>query len=132
MTPKRVQRTRTYGWRAGPAIIVDRSSRYGNPWRIIDDTLLLAPDGTTQRLATPAEARKEATARFRAWLQGEGVDNWQVCRKVFSRRRVLTDLWRLKNRDLACTCPLPEEGEPDHCHARVLMEFSAHPERLVR
>lgn len=129
--PTRIQRKREYGWRAGQAIVVDRSSRYGNPWRILDDTLVLAPDGTMQRFPTPAEARKEATARFRAWLLGEGVDNWQGGRKVFSRKRILTDLWRLKGRDLACTCPLPEEGQPDYCHATVLMEFAAHPERLA-
>ena len=25
---------------------------------------------------------------------------------------------------LACWCPLPAEGEPDICHARVLMELA--------
>jgi ribosomal protein L34 len=130
--PKRIQRKREYGWRAGSAVVVDRSSRYGNPWRIYDDTLVIGPDDTMQRFATPAEARQAATQHFRAWLLGEGVDNWQTGRKVFSRRRILTDLWRLKDRDLACMCPLPKEGEPDHCHAVVLMEFAAHPERLAR
>lgn len=27
----------------------------------------------------------------------------------------------LTGRDLACWCPLPEPGEPDHCHGRVLL-----------
>jgi hypothetical protein len=129
--PQRVQRKREYGWRAGAAVIVDRSSRYGNPWRIIDDTLVIGPDDTMHRYDDPVEARKAATDHFRAWLRGEGFDNWQVGRKVFSRRRILTDLWRLKGRDLACMCPLPQNGEPDHCHATVLMEYAAHPERLA-
>jgi len=122
--PQRVQRKRQAGWRAGAALIVDRSSRYGNPWRIIDDTLVLAPDETTHRLNDPAEARQYASSRYDAWLKGEGPDVWTVGRKVFSRTRVLDDLWRLKDRDLACTCPLPQSGQPDHCHATVLRRWS--------
>lgn len=129
--PQRVQRKRSPGWRAGTAVIVDRSSRYGNPWRIIDDHILLHPDSITQKFGSPAEARAAASSHYRAWLRGEGPNLWQTGRKVFSRTRVLTDLWRLKGRDLACTCPLPEEGQPDHCHANVLREFADHPERLT-
>jgi hypothetical protein len=129
--PQRFQRTRKAGWRAGTAVIVDRSSRYGNPWRIIDDTLVLAPDETTHRLTTPDKARQYASIRYRAWLNGEGPDTWQIGRKVFSRPRVLADLWRLEGRDLACTCPLPEPGQPDHCHASVLRDLADHPEKLT-
>lgn len=129
--PTRVQRTRKAGWQAGAAVIVDRSSRYGNPWRIIDDTLVLAPDETTHRLLTPDKARQYASNQYRTWLRGEGPDSWQIGRKVFSRTRVLNDLWRLKDRDLACTCPLPRDGQPDHCHASVLREYADHPERLA-
>jgi hypothetical protein len=126
--PIRVKRERSPGWRAGSAVIVDRSSRYGNPWRIIDDHILLHPDGITQAFGSPAEARAAATSHYEAWLRGAGPDIHQVSRKTFDRRRVLTDLWRLKDRDLACTCPLPEEGQPDHCHAVVLLSL-ANPER---
>jgi hypothetical protein len=30
----------------------------------------------------------------------------------------------LAGRDLACWCPLPAEGEPDICHAAVLIELA--------
>jgi hypothetical protein len=125
--PARIQRKRTAGWRAGAAVIVDRSSRYGNPWRIIDDLLVLAPDGTTERAATPDAARALASHHYKAWLDGEGPDTWLVGRKTFSRTRVLSDLWRLRDRDLACTCPLPAPGQPDHCHAALLLA-AANPE----
>lgn len=33
----RTQRKRTAGWRRGSSVIVDRTSRYGNPFVIVDD-----------------------------------------------------------------------------------------------
>lgn len=129
--PQRIKRERSSGWRAGAAMIVDRSSRYGNPWRIIDDHVLLHPDGITQSFGSPAEARAAASGHFEAWLKGVGPDTHKAGRKTFDRRRILADLWRLQGRDLACTCPLPDDGQPDPCHARVLMEYADHPERLA-
>lgn len=129
--PQRIKRERQPGWRAGAALIVDRSSRYGNPWRILDDHILLHPGGITQPYGSPEEARAAASTSYEAWLKGHGPDTYRAGRKTFSRPRVLADLWRLKDRDLACTCPLPDEGQPDTCHARVLMEYAAHPERLA-
>ena len=32
----------------------------------------------------------------------------------------------LRGKDLACWCPLPAEGEPDLCHARILLEIANH------
>jgi hypothetical protein len=31
---------------------------------------------------------------------------------------------KLRGKSLACWCPLPAEGEPDICHARVLLEIA--------
>lgn len=30
----------------------------------------------------------------------------------------------LRGKNLACWCPLPEPGQPDHCHAAVLLELA--------
>ncbi|MEU9397887.1 DUF4326 domain-containing protein [Streptomyces sp. NPDC048324] len=128
--PTRTQRKRTKDWRAGSAMIVDRSSRYGNPWRV-ENSVVIAPDGTARELGTPAAAREHASTCYRAWLHGEGPDTYAVGRRRFDRRRVLTGLSRLQGRDLACTCPLPIAGEPDHCHATVLLELAAPPERTT-
>lgn len=122
--PVRIQRRRAPGWKAGAAVIVDRSSRYGNPWRIIDDHVLLHPDVITQAFGSFAEAQQAASGHYEAWLKGTGPDAYPAGRKTFSRRRILTDLWRLTGRDLACTCPLPEPSQPDHCHAAVLLELA--------
>ena len=34
----------------------------------------------------------------------------------------------LRGKDLACWCPLPAEGEPDVCHAAVLLDLANTPE----
>jgi hypothetical protein len=36
--------------------------------------------------------------------------------------RVPAPRWRA--RDLACWCKLPAGGQPDHCHAPVLLELA--------
>lgn len=33
----------------------------------------------------------------------------------------------LAGRDLACWCPLPKPGEPDHCHGAVLLALANNP-----
>ncbi|MHA4819465.1 DUF4326 domain-containing protein [Streptomyces aculeolatus] len=121
--PQRIKRERTAGWLRGDAVIVDRSSRYGNPWRIIDGQTVLNPDGTTSVHGTPAAARGVATARFREWLAGDGPDTWRIGRKTLDRRVILGDLHLLRGKDLACTCPLPEPGEPDGCHGAYLRDL---------
>ncbi|MFI9772142.1 DUF4326 domain-containing protein [Streptomyces sp. NPDC052415] len=129
--PTRTQRKRTKIWRAGSAMIVDRSSRYGNPWRV-NNSVVIAPDGTARELGTPAAAREQASTCYRAWLHGEGPDTYAVARKMLDRRRVITGLSRLRDRDLACTCPLPSAGEPDYCHATVLLELATQTERISK
>lgn len=34
------------------------------------------------------------------------------------------DLVELRGKDLACWCPLPKAGEPDLCHAALLLELA--------
>ncbi len=100
----------------------------------------------SQQAARPTRIRRKRTknwragsarcvdrsSRYRAWLHGEGPDTYRAGKRTFDRRRVHTDLWRLENRDLACTCPLPGDGESDHCHATVLLELANHPERISK
>jgi hypothetical protein len=57
--------------------------------------------------ATPAVA----TAAFRLWLNDRPG--------LMERARV-----DLAGYDLACWCKLPAEGEPDFCHARVLLDIA--------
>lgn len=46
--PQRIRRLRTRGWRKGDSVIVDRSSSYGNPWKV-------GEPGVPDRAAAAAE-----------------------------------------------------------------------------
>lgn len=110
-TPRRIQRRRQAGWRlAGAttnpngAVIVDRSSRYGNPF-----TVEQAEEFGYER---PREA---CVGAFDEWLSGNR-DMWQSDEGDLRRERILDSLHRLRGRDLACTCT-----EIMACHADVLI-----------
>ena len=105
MTPKRIQRRRTKGYRLPPdAIYVGRPSRWGNRWRV-DEPLgrELAWDAAT------------VVDLFRAEIESDLTDpdpqirdrRWNVLRA------------KLRGRDLACWCPLDQP-----CHADVLLELA--------
>jgi hypothetical protein len=97
--PIRVQLRRTKGWRMPPGTRkVDRSTRWGNPWR----AGIEGPDG-----ATPADTG-EAVARFRRMLRDPALR---------AQAGYPMDLSPLQGADLACWC---RPGEP--CHADALLE----------
>jgi hypothetical protein len=94
MTPKRIQRKRTKGWRLPPnTICVSRPSKWGNPFRL--------QDGYTAQ---------EAVDLFRAWLDED----------IYINPENLIDLRsELGGKNLACWCQF---GEP--CHAVVLLKLA--------
>lgn len=124
--PQRIQRKRTPGWTLATAttnpngaVIVSRPSRFGNPFTI--------KDAIEAEMDNP---RSACASNFAEWLRvgtegGWYEETYRVGRQVFDRRRVLADLHLLRGKDLACTCPLPEPGQPDLCHAAVLLEWAA-------
>lgn len=122
----RIQRRRTPGWkRPLKAVIVDRTSRFGNPFRVVNHVIVEHPaDGRVWTYGTPERARRQATALYREWLDGAEDDTFTVGAKTYDRRRILAGLPQLRGRDLACPCPLPEPGQPDHCHASVLLQLA--------
>lgn len=123
--PIRIQRRRIKDWRLEDAtvnplgaVIVSRPSRFGNPFTIKDAVE-----------AEMGEPRSACAANFAEWLRVGTVGGWyeqtyRIGRQVFDRRRILADLHLLCGKDLACTCPLPEPGQPDHCHAAVLLKLA--------
>ncbi|WP_217235415.1 DUF4326 domain-containing protein [Streptomyces sp. AC555_RSS877] len=125
MSPARIQRRRTAGWRLADAttnpngaIIVSRPSRFGNPFTIKDAIE-----------AEMGEPRSACAVNYREWLRVGTAGGWyeetyRIGKQVFDRRRVLAELHLLRGKDLACTCPLPAEGQPDHCHAAVLLKLA--------
>lgn len=121
--PERIQLRRTKGWRlpAG-AVSVARPTKWGNPFRYWHNRgwwaepydwercgigyALLRPDEAAARLAV--------VTAFRGALR----DEWPGLPSTGTIRN------ELAGRSLACWCPLPAPGEPDICHAAVLLEVA--------
>jgi hypothetical protein len=94
--PQRIQRERIRGWRKPPnSVIVDRTSRYGNPHRI--GFCLVC--GVTH-------SREDAIAEFRAEIRA----------KLYEQPDALDPL---RGKDLICFCRLDQA-----CHADVLLELA--------
>jgi Domain of unknown function (DUF4326) len=109
--PRRIQLSRAKGWRMpADAVKVDRTTLFGNPFSIKD------------------WGHDRAVALHRAWLTGGAVDAPLPAaeRKRLAARRaeVLEALPGLRGKDLACWCALPRRGEPDICHAALLVELA--------
>ena len=107
MTPRRIQRKRTRGWRMPPGCVYcGRPSKWGNPfdwryWRDYGDTV--------------TEANAFVTQQFRDCLLGydEPIDPDKAERMAWIREHV----GELRGHDLCCWCRL---NEP--CHVDALLE----------
>jgi N6-adenosine-specific RNA methylase IME4 len=100
--PKRFQRRRIKGWRKPDGgIIVDRSTRWGNPFEALDKSL---------EEATRVVAGFEAMA-----LDPDRADHYPTITYP-----AITEMRReLRGRDLGCWCPLDRP-----CHADVLLKIA--------
>ncbi|KFG07534.1 DUF4326 domain-containing protein [Streptomyces scabiei] len=130
--PRRIQRRRTKGWRAPDgAVYVGRGSRWGNPCTQIR---MPALDGT----AWEHEGRLgKASGQQHAFVHPDKTVTWHLVQDA--SREQATEMYRcwidqrpdlaeaarteLAGRDLMCWCPPPQPGQPDHCHAAVLLEI---------
>ena len=119
LAPRRIQRRRAKGWRAPEgAVYVGRPTRFGNPYRLVKQETGWVVQfgehgGGVGIFPTDTEARRYATEAFRVWInQAEQADTQLLFRAL------------LHGRDLTCWCPLPVDGQPDHCHASVLLELA--------
>lgn len=103
-----------------PAVNCARPSKWGNPFPV------------------DVYGRAGAVDRFRRWLEGQmstqemseasrcdrGAHGFSL---VMLHRDMLRDLSELSGKNLACWCALPKPGEPDICHAAVLLEIANRP-----
>jgi hypothetical protein len=106
--PRGRQRSRRPGWRLPQdGVIVDRTSRWGNPFTV-----------AAAAAAGHRDPRRFCVDAFGAWLDGDPVypDVLAAGRKRFDRRWMLTHLHQLNGKDLYCFCP---EGLP--CHRDQLL-----------
>lgn len=99
--PVRVQLRRTKGWQMPPNTVkVDRSTRWGNPYRLHTDGYPMTP-----------QVAVDLFSRLLAEQRG-----WVMCGWLTD----LADVRReLRGKDLACWCPLDAP-----CHADVLLELA--------
>lgn len=107
VTPKRIQRKRTAGWRMpADAVYVGRPGKWGNPYLSAD----------------PAHAVDRYRAALTECLIGvyrPTTDN-RLRRRFGNPDDLRFELRALRGRDLACWCRLDQP-----CHADVLLEFAA-------
>ncbi|HZX03866.1 DUF4326 domain-containing protein [Kribbella sp.] len=116
MTPAAVRRIRGQaGWRLPTgAVIVDRTSRYGNPFTVRS---ILAEHKTLGVSLTDVDAAAIACRRYAAWLDGAGPTRIQLNGSRWADRDwIRAHVHELVGRPLACTCPL---GSP--CHRDILL-----------
>lgn len=118
--PTRIQRKRTPGWRVPldaqgrkPVYVGRRpGSRWHNPFAVGD------PHPDPGENGRPIRDRAEAVELFRLHTGWGGLYEYDADKIADLRRE-------LAGRDLMCWCDLPEPGEPDHCHAAVLLALVA-------
>lgn len=125
--PERIRRERSPGWRMPPgARYVGRPSRWGSPFPLkepigrdhpLRDYLerALGEAGILIDVAYPVHdvlypvTATVATAAYRLWLEDQPGLLAAACAE-------------LRGLDLACWCPEPEPGQPDECHAAILLK----------
>lgn len=104
-TPTRIQLSRARGWRMPPNTVkVDRSTRWGNPYRLHGDGYPMTPE--------------VAVGLFRKLLQDHGGFVARV--HGADVHTTVSDIQReLRGKNLACWCPAGQA-----CHADVLLEVA--------
>ena len=115
MKPVRVQLSRAKGWRMPKNTVkVTWPGPYGNPFVIGE----AAPTTYARFHRGVVENAEQAVALFRRALVHE------LSRRTPAADRAADLIARLHGKNLACWCKMPEPGQPDVCHAAVLLELA--------
>lgn len=88
---------------------VDRTTLFGNPFSVKE------------------YGHDRAVALHYAWLTGKSIGKGLSKELLERRKAVLDALPTLRGKNLACWCPLPDHGEPDNCHAALLLKLANGP-----
>lgn len=119
--PKRLQRRRVKGWRKPDnCVIVDRTTKWGNPFKVGEKIRNDSPLWPYIAAAVPGGAR--GLAALTPVTREQAVDLYSSW--VIEQPHLMLSLGELAGKDLACFCPLPAEGEPDRCHAALLLALA--------
>jgi hypothetical protein len=107
MSPVRVQRKRTKGWRMPEnTVSVCRPGRWGNPWRVGGTGWTIESGGYINREPHGPLTVEECVASFRHSTEHQIAEDPEY-------------LAELRGKDLACWCPMDQS-----CHADVLLELA--------
>lgn len=79
------------------------------------------PDGRITHCTIRNMTAAETVECYRAYVTGGG---WPIDWKPFGAPTLDEIRSALAGHDLACWCLLPEHGQPDHCHAAVLLSLA--------
>lgn len=105
MKPIRLQRFRTRGWKMPMfSRCCTRPGKYGNPYK------------------TAAEFE----AALRSCMIYKTTNPFPAAKHM---QRIAADIAELRGLNLCCFCKLPAPGDPDPCHAAVLLKFANLEER---
>ncbi|KWT70716.1 hypothetical protein APY04_0777 [Hyphomicrobium sulfonivorans] len=111
--PVRVQLKRTKGWKMPPNTVkVDRSTKWGNPF---------TASGCREAgyYGSDAAINARCVDAFSVWLGPSWRCNWDGPASEAARALILSDIAKLRGKNLACWC---KPGDP--CHADVLLEIA--------
>lgn len=116
MTPRRVQRKRTKGYKLPPnTVCVSRPHRFGNPFYVGKP----CPEKGTDNACGD---RNEAVNRYSKMMFPYSHTNGDLDKLFISLANMKDIQHELRGKNLACWCP---EGEP--CHADILLEVANGP-----
>lgn len=95
-------------------VSVARPTRWGNPFRVGDEWI---EEGFVIEILGP----QRCVEQFDNWLTGFPT----IFTVGLPKRPTIEEIrTALRGKNLACWCPLPKAGEPDLCHAAVLLRIS--------
>ncbi len=137
--PQRIQLKRTKGWKMPPNTVkVDRTTRYGNPWRPGDPGTVQLAFGSRASIVQLGKQQITVAGtvhRYRCWLEGRPPFHVEVKAALDEsvhqmpagtllperewRDWVLANVPALRGKNLACWCKVG-----DACHADVLLRLA--------
>lgn len=117
MSPTRIQRKRTKGWRMPEgAVYVGRPTKWGNPYGVTHCDAVHIPRRHWHVHHVDCLRWLETTSDKRSAI-GYAVDRYRESLGDWFSRHTIRD--ELAGRDLVCWCPLDQP-----CHADVLLEVA--------
>jgi hypothetical protein len=120
---ERIQRKRTKGYRLPEgAVYVGHGTKWGNRFRVV--SARSTKDGPCDMWAV--SWREQTLGRFDdlTAARADAVDRYRIAVSTVSSWMLAQARAELAGKDLACWCPLPEPGQPDHCHASILLALA--------